>query len=99
MENEALFLTVHNGRTDDVIRSMGSYVKTYPLYLIYQDEDKISDYLLKTNQQVIDNVKHNIYPFSDMNKDLGVSADVLFAYQGDYFSSGNYLGKQLEITP
>ena len=99
MENEALFLTVHNARNDDVRRSVGSYVKTYPLYITFQDDDKVKDYLLKTNKQVIDNVNHNVYPFSDMNKDLGVSADVIFAYQGDYFYSGNYKGKLLEVTP
>ena len=32
MDNESLFLTVHNGRTEDVKHSFGSYVKTYPLY-------------------------------------------------------------------
>lgn len=99
MENEALFLAVHNGRDESVARSVGSYVKTYPLYLSYTDEDKVKDYLLKTNAQQIDNVKHNIYPFADMNKDLGVSADVLFSYQGDYFYSGEYQGKLLEVTP
>ena len=99
MENESLFLTVHNARDESVRHSVGSYVKTYPIYLNYQDEDKVSDYLLKTNQQVIDNVKHNNYPFADMNKDLGVSADVLFAYQGDYFYEGEYQGKLLEVTP
>ena len=99
MENESLFLTVNNGRDESVIHSFGSYVKTYPLYLNYQDEDKISDYLKKTNDEVIENVKHNTYPFADMNKDLGVSADVLFAYQGDYFYSGTYQNKVIEVTP
>ena len=50
MENESLFLTVNNGRDESVSHSFGSYVKTYPLYLNYQDEDKISDYLKKTNE-------------------------------------------------
>ena len=99
MENESLFLTVNNGRDESVNHSFGSYVKTYPLYLNYQDEDKISDYLKKTNDEVIENVKHNTYPFTDMNKDLGVSADVLFAYQGDYFYSGTYQNKDIEVTP
>ncbi len=99
MENEALFLTVHNGRNEEVKHSFGSYVKTYPLYLSYQDEDSTSSYLTKMNEQVIENVKHNIYPFADMNKDLGVSSDVLFAYQGDYFYSGTYKGKRVEVTP
>ena len=97
MENESLFLSVHNGRDESVSYSVGSYVKTYPLYLSYTDEDKVSDYLAKTNEEQIENVKHNIYPFADLAKDLGVSADVLFAYQGDYFYSGEYKGKLLEV--
>ncbi len=99
MENESLFLSVHNGRDESVLNSVGSYVKTYPLYLSYTDEDKVFKYLLKTNEEQIENVKHNIYPFADLAKDLGVSADVLFAYQGDYFYSGEYKGKLLEVTP
>ena len=99
MENESLFLTIHNGRNEGVLHSVGSFVKTYPLYLSYQDEDKVGDYLLKTNQQVIDNVNNNSYPFADMNKDLGVSADVLFAYQGDYFYEGEYQDRLLEVNP
>ena len=99
MENESLFITVHNGRDESVAHSVGSYIKTYPLYLNYEDEDKVSNYLLKTNKQVIKSVKNNVYPFADMNKDLGVSADVLFAYQGDYFYSGEYKGKLLEVKP
>ncbi len=99
MENEALFLTVNNGRNDDVRHSVGSYVKTYPFYLSYLDEDKVEDYLFKANKQIIDSVKNNIYPFSHMNKDLGVSADVLFAYQGDYFYSGRYNNKELIVNP
>ena len=99
MENEALFLTVNNGRNDKVRHSVGSFVKTYPFYISYQDDDLVKDFILKANQQMIDSVNHNAYPFSDMNKDLGVSSDVLFAYQGDYFYSGTYKGQLLEVKP
>ena len=99
MENESLFLTVNNGRDESVSSSVGSYVKTYPLYLTYEDEDQVSDYLKKANKEQIENVKHNVYPFADLAKDLGISADVMFAYQGDYFYSGEYQGKLLEVTP
>lgn len=99
MENESLILTVHNGRDDSVRHSVGSYVKTYPLYLNFSDEDKVADYLLKANAEIIDNVNNNIYPFSDLNKDLGISADVMFAYQGDYFYEGKLNGSIKEVTP
>ena len=73
MENEALFLTVNNSRTKDVLRSFGCYVKTYPLYITYQDEDSVSELLKRVNEQNINNVKHNSYSFMELSKDLGIS--------------------------
>ena len=61
--------------------------------------DTIENILKYVNEENVESVSHLDYPFSMMNKDLGVSANVLFAYQGDYFYSGNYKGKLLEITP
>lgn len=99
MENEALFLTVNNARTKEVMHSFGSYVKTYPIYTNYQDEDKVSSFIKSVNDQMVNNVKHNIYPFSSLSKDLGISPNVLFAYQGDYFYSGIYKGEKKIVTP
>ena len=99
MENEALFLTVHNGRTKDVIHSVGSYVKTYPLYITFKDEDKVSDLLNTVNEQNIKNVSHKIYSFAELSKDLGISPNILFAYQGDYFYKGTLNSKEVEVTP
>ena len=99
MENEALFLTVNNSRTKDVLHSFGSYVKTYPLYISYQDEDKVSDLLKRVNEQNIENVKHNSYSFMELSKDLGIAPNIIFAYQGDYFYKGTLNGKQVEVIP
>ena len=99
MDNESLFLTVNNGRTEDVKHSFGSYVKTYPLYTNFENIRDVKDLLIYINDENINNVKHNSYPYSALNKDLGVSSDVLFAYQGDYFYKGIYQGKELHVTP
>ena len=99
MENEALFLTVNNSRTKDVLHSFGCYVKTYPLYITYQDEDSVSELLKRVNEQNINNVKHNSYSFMELSKDLGIAPNILFAYQGDYFYEGTLNGKKVEVVP
>ena len=99
MEDKALFLTVNNGRNEEVKHSFGSYVKTYPLYIEYDEGTSVSNLLKKINEENILNVKNNIYPFSDLNKDLGVSSDVLFSYQGEYFYKGTLDNEEVHITP
>ena len=98
MDSESLFLTVNNARTEEVKHSFGSYVKTYPLYVNFESLTKVSDLLKYVNEENISNVKHNTYPFSSIVKDLGVSSDVIFAYQGDYFYKGVLNGKEVEVT-
>ncbi len=99
MENEALFLTVNNGRNKDVLHSFGSYVKTYPLYISYQDDESVSDLLKRVNEQNINNVSHNSYSFMELSKDLGIAPNILFAYQGDYFYKGMLNGKEVIVNP
>ena len=98
MDENALFLTVNNARSEGVKRSFGSYVKTFPFFVSFENGN-IEDILQNVNQENIESVKHLDYPFMMLNKDLGVSADILFAYQGDYFYQGTYQGKQIEVTP
>ena len=97
MDTASLFLTVNNARTKEVARSFGSYVKTYPLYVNFENINNVEELLRYVNEENINNVKHNDYPFSHLNKDLGVSSDVLFAYQGDYFYKGILNGKEIHV--
>ena len=97
MDTASLFLTVNNARTKEVARSFGSFVKTYPLYVNFENIDNVPDLLKMVNEENIENVKHNTYPYSALVKDFGVSSDVLFAYQGDYFYNGEFNGKQITV--
>ena len=99
MENEALFLTVNNARNKDVYHSFGSYVKTYPLYVSYSEDESIESLLKKVNEQNINNVKHNSYSFMELSKDLGISPNIMFAYQGDYFYEGLLNNERVVVTP
>ncbi len=85
MENESLFLTIHNGRNEKMANTMGHFVKTFPMYLQYQDDETVEDYFKQANDELVNNVKNNLYPLSDMVKDLSIAPEVMFAYQGDFF--------------
>lgn len=97
MDTAALFLTVNNARTEEVKRSFGSFVKTYPLYVNFENIDNVNVLLKAVNEENINNIKHNVYPYSNLVKDLGLSSDVIFAYQGDYFYNGVFNGKQVTV--
>ena len=97
MDDKALFLTVNNGRTEKIKNSYGMFVKTYPFYL--EQEDNIKDYLLKANEEQINNVKNLLYPFSALVKDLGITANIIFAYQGDYFYKTKLNDKEIYAYP
>ena len=97
MDTEALFLTVNNARTKEVMHSFGSYVKTYPLYVNFENISNVTDLIKAVNEENINNVKHNNYSYSDLVKDFGVSADLIFAYQGDYFYEGNLNGQKVTV--
>ena len=98
-DNNALTLTVHNGRNEKIKNDVGCFIKTYPVLLTYNDDDEISAVLKTLNNQLVESVSHNLYPFADLSKDLGISPNVMFAYQGDYFYSGSLNGKEVEVTP
>ena len=97
MDDKALFLTVNNGRNQELASTMGMFVKTYPMYL--ENKETIKDYLLACNQEQINSVNNLIYPLSDLVKDLGINASILFAYQGDYFYKSKLNGKDIYVTP
>ena len=53
MDNEALFLTVNNARTKEVERSFGSFVKTYPLYMNFENINDVENLLKSVNEENI----------------------------------------------
>ena len=97
MDNKSLFLTVNNGRNDKLNNTLGMFVKTYPFYLEYQDN--IKDYLITANLEQINNINNLIYPFSSLVKDIGITANIIFAYQGDYFYKTKLNGKDIYVNP
>lgn len=94
MEKDALIATVHNGRNEKIKNTVGMFVRTMPFYARFENEMTVADYLRASSDELSENVKNEIYPFSDAVRDLSVSSDIIFAYQGDYFYKTTYRGRE-----
>ncbi len=94
--DEAFFLTVNNGRSEQGKKSYGMYVKTLPFYVKSTSQGPIDDFLRQIDQQQKDTIAHSGYSYSDFVADIGATAENLFSYQGDYYYQTNLQGK---LTP
>ena len=92
--DEASFLSVNNGRNEKVKESYGMYVRTFPMYLNHMNEGRVDDFLKATDQKQKDILAHDSFSFSDVVSATGFNADILFAYQGEYFYSTELGGKK-----
>ena len=94
---EVFFLTVNNGRSEKVKRSFGMYVKTLPFHIDHIDQGGIADFLKKIDAQQQDSIAHSAFSYSDFVAKNGVTAENLFAYQGDYFYHAQIGGKDVPV--
>ncbi|MDY6392062.1 MAG: amino acid adenylation domain-containing protein [Bacilli bacterium] len=83
--DETLFLTVNNGRTPEVKDSFGMFVKTLPFYVGGLNQGPVADLLSRVDQEQATSIAHSAYSYSDVVSELKLTAENLFAYQGDYY--------------
>ena len=83
-EQESLFTTVYNGRTDKrFLHSVGMTVKTLPVYAKFTDETSVSDFLKAVQKQMTGCREHDIYAYSDLMEDLNLQSNSMFAWRGE----------------
>ncbi len=96
---EAVYATVYNGRSDGRLeRSVSMFVKTFPMYFAFSQDGNIAQTIVKTGSTYLDNMAHDLYPFSQIAHDYSLSSDVLFSYQGSQFVFDTMAGKKAEVT-
>ncbi len=101
MDKEVIIASIHNGRDETLENTFGMFVRTFPLYLNLENIKTSKEMFNKVNDELINNVKHDLYSFSQVVTNLGVSPEILFAYQGDYmfkttFNDKEVVAKQIE---
>ena len=94
MDKEAIIATIHNGRSEQLKNTFGMFVRTFPLYVNLENINDSSELLKRVNEELINNVNNDLYSFSQVVTNLGVSPEILFAYQGDYMFKTHFLGEK-----
>ena len=98
-EQESLFTTVYNGRTDKrFLHSVGMTVKTLPVYAKFDKETKVLDYLKAGQDQMSGCRQHDVYAFSDVVNDLGLQSNSMFAWHGMLFADEQLCGKPMKTV-
>ncbi len=94
-KDEAVFTTIYNGRNDSRLSGVISMlVKTLPVYCNLDGKQEIDRYLKETGEQLLNSMNADIYPFAEISRVYGIKADILFAFQGDYFQFDEIAGEK-----
>lgn len=97
-KNDAVFTTIYHGRNDSRLENtVGMLVKTLPVYCDFSGSTK--ECLGDVQQQLINSMNNDIYPFSQISHEFNIKADAMVIYQGDNFEfdtiGGEYAQEEL----
>jgi len=96
-EQEALFTTVYNGRTEPKFQhSIGMTVKTLPVYAKFTDETTVLDFLKARQEQMTGCREHDIYSYTDLMGDLNLQSNSMFAWRGEMLGVTQMMGKPVQ---
>jgi amino acid adenylation domain-containing protein len=96
-EQESLFTTVYNGRTDQrFLHSVGMTVKTLPVYAKFTDETSVLDFLMASQTQMTGCREHDIYAYADLMADLNLQSNSMFVWRGKMFDDIQFMGKPMQ---
>lgn len=91
----ALFTTIYNGRLDTRLdRSVSMFVKTLPVMIEYKPDLSVTDFLRQCQSYLGNAMINDIVSFEEIHNAYGISADVLFAFQGDQTDGPVLCGKK-----
>ncbi len=95
---DSVFTTIYHGRNDSRLsETVGMLVKTLPVYCDFSGSMK--DGLTAIQQQLIDSMNNDIYPFSEISHAFHIKADAMVIYQGDNFAFDTIGGEYAQEEP
>ncbi len=81
---DALFATIYNGRNDSRLDStICMLVKTLPVYTKFDKNSLLSHYLIDVQEQLMQLMANDIYPFYEISAKYQLTSDLIFAYQAE----------------
>ncbi|MGM9579993.1 MAG: amino acid adenylation domain-containing protein, partial [Anaerovibrio sp.] len=98
--DEAVYTTIYNGRNDARLAdTVSMLVKTLPVYCKTEGSLRIADMLKTMKNHLLDSMANDLYSFGEISRACNLSADILFAYQGDNSAFDTIAGEQAESCP
>ena len=98
-EQESLFTTVYNGRTDQrFLHSVGMAVKMLPVFAKFTNETSVLDFLMVCQTQLTGCREHDIYAYSDLMADLNLQSNSMFTWRGNMFDDTLFAGKPMQTV-
>ena len=95
---DAVFTTIYHGRNDSRLSdTVGMLVKTLPVYCDFSGST--TDCMNAVQQQLINSMNNDIYPFSQISHEFNIKADAMVIYQGDNFAFDNIGGEYAQEEP
>ena len=96
-EQESLFTTVYNGRTDKRFsHSVGMTVQTLPVYTKFTADTAVLDLLKQGQEQMSGCREHEVYTYSDLMTDMNLQSNSMFAWHGQLFDNETMGGKPMQ---
>jgi len=88
------YATIYNGRSDSRFStSMSMFVKTLPVVCNLSGTEKVKDLVQTISKQLTESMANDIYSFSDISRELGITADIIFIFQGELFKFDTFCKK------
>ena len=76
------FLATHGRYHKEIFDTVGMMVATVPMYIIFQEEETVEDFLRTVRTNLKDGMKNGIYPLLKIAEKHDISDSVLFGYEG-----------------
>ena len=97
-KDHSVFTTIYHGRNDSRLSdTVGMLVKTLPVYCDFSG--RAETYLADVQQQIMESMNHDIYPFSQISREFDIKADAMIIYQGDNFAFDTIGGEYASEEP
>lgn len=95
-----VFAGIYNGRSDSrLAQTVAMLVKTIPIVAGAKAGESVTGHVKALGKQLSDTQANDLYSFAEVSREAGVSADVMFAYQGDDFAFDTFCGKKSSLLP
>lgn len=97
---DAVYTTIYNGRSDPRLADSGAMlVKTFPVYQKFEGETDVAGLVQATGRQLTDSMANDLYSFAEISHAYGITADVMFVYQGAQFVFDHLAGAPARNIP